>query len=87
MGYQEYRKDAMTCLTWHASGCRICWILGIIFALLGAIAAATEITLGLGAVTWLLLAIAAFVASIPCCIAWAAGLFLHAIEARSTKEK
>ncbi len=20
MGYQEYRKDAMTCLTWHASG-------------------------------------------------------------------
>ena len=49
--------------------------------------AATEIMLGLGAVSWLLLAIAAFVASIPCCIAWAAGLFLHAIEARSTKEK
>lgn len=56
MGYQEYRKDAMACLTWHASGCRICWGLGIIFALLGVIAAATEIMLGLGAVSWLLLA-------------------------------
>ena len=87
MSYQEYRKDAMTCLGWHASGCRICWILGIVFALVGVIAAAREIMLGLGASNWLLLATAAFVASIPCCIAWIAGLFLHAIEAESKQEK
>jgi len=53
----------------------------------GVIAAAREIMLGLGAANWLLLATAAFVASIPCCIAWIAGLFLHAIEAESKQEK
>ena len=54
MGYQEYRKDAMSCLGWHALGCRICWLLGVIFALLGVVAAAVNIILGLGAANWLL---------------------------------
>ena len=68
-------------------GCRACWLLGIIFSVVGAVAAATKTNLGLGTVPWLLLAIAAFVASLPACIAWAVGMHLHAIGAKGEKEE
>ena len=86
MGYQEERKHVTTGLGAHGWTCRICWLLGIIFAVLGAVAAAADIGLGLGATNWLLLAIAAFAAGIPNCIAFAAGLNIYAIEAKSKKE-
>lgn len=86
MGYQEYRKDAMSCLGWHALGCRISWLLGVIFAVLGVVAAVVNITLGLGAANWLLLGIAAFVASIPCCLAWTVGMYLRSTEGKSGEE-
>ena len=43
----------------------ICWILGVVFAILGIIAGATNTALGLGPITWLLLALVVFVAGIP----------------------
>jgi len=85
MGYQEERKRVTTGLGAHGWTCRICWLLGVIFAVLGVIAGAAGIALGLGATNWLLLAIAAFVAGIPNCIAFAAGLNIYAIEAKSKK--
>ena len=87
MSYQKDRTDAMTCLAGHSLGCRACWLLGIIFSVVGAVAAATKTNLGLGTVPWLLLAIAAFVASLPACIAWAVGMHLHAIGAKGEKEE
>ena len=85
MGYQEERKRVTTGLSAHGWTCRICWLLGVIFAVLGVIAGAARIVLGLGATNWLLLAIAAFAAGIPNCIAFAAGLNIYAIEAKSKK--
>ena len=43
----------------------ICWILGVVFAVLGIIAGATNTALGLGPIAWLVLALVAFVAGIP----------------------
>ena len=43
----------------------ICWILGVVFAILGIIAGATNTALGLGPITWLLLALVVCVAGIP----------------------
>jgi len=52
----------------------ICWILAIIFAILGIISEATSTTLGLTTLSWYMLAIALFVASIPEYIGWAVGV-------------
>ena len=43
----------------------ICWILGVVFAILGIIAGAMNASLGLSSTGWLLLALVAFVAGIP----------------------
>lgn len=87
MGYKEEREHVTTGLSAHGWTCRICWFIGVVFAVLGAVAAAADITLGLGATNWLLLAIAAFLAGITNCIAFAASLNIYAIEAKSEKEK
>ena len=52
----------------------VCWMLGLIFAILGVIAEATEATLGLTPLSWYMLAIALFVAGISWHISWAVGL-------------
>ena len=65
----------------------VCWILGAVFAVLGVIGEAMNVTLGLGPVSWLMLAIAAFVASIPCYLGWAVGVYLHAVEAKRKERK
>ena len=52
----------------------VCWILGLIFAILGVIAEATNATLGLTPMSWYLLAIALFVAGISWHIGWAVGV-------------
>jgi len=61
-----------------------CWILGIIFAVLGVIGDAMNATLGLEATSWFLLAIAVFVASISCYIGWAVGVY---IDTKQNKKK
>jgi len=60
----------------------VCWILALIFAILGIIADATNGGLGLTAMSWFLLAIAAFVASIPEYIGWAVAVYLDALKAK-----
>jgi hypothetical protein len=52
----------------------VCWMLGLIFIILGVISEVTDTTLGLTTMSWYLLAIALFVASISWYIGWAVGL-------------
>lgn len=87
MGYEKEREHVTTGLSGHAWMCRICWFLGLIFAVLGVIAAAADITLGLGATNWLLLSIAAFASATANMIALAAGLNIFAIEAKGKQDK
>jgi len=60
----------------------VCWVLGIIFAILGIAADAANGTLGLESASWFLLAIAMFVASIPCYLGWAVGVYVDIKEAK-----
>jgi len=67
---------------WAAWG-GACWILGLIFAVLGIISAAMETTLvSLTPEHWFLLSIAAFVASIPEYIGWAVAVYLNFKETK-----
>ncbi|MCK4369379.1 MAG: hypothetical protein KAV68_06975 [Dehalococcoidales bacterium] len=52
----------------------ICWSLGLIFAILGVIAETTDAALGLEPMSWFMLAIALFAASIAEYIGWAVGV-------------
>ena len=58
----------------------VCWFLGILFALLGVVGDAANATLGLEPISWLLLSIAAFGASIPLFIGWAVAWYLRSVE-------
>ena len=80
----EHVKAGVGGMGWLA---HICWFLGIVFAVLGIIAAAANITLGLGATNWLLLAIAVLGVGIFPSIGWALGLYLNVIEAKGKKEE
>ena len=67
---------------WSAWG-GACWIFGVIFAMLGVISAAIDMTLvGLTPDHWFLLSIAAFVASIPEYIGWAMAVYLDYKESK-----
>lgn len=59
-----------------------CWILAVVFAILGIIADAINDTLGLEPGSWFLLAIALFVAAISEYIGWAIAVYIDAIEAK-----
>ena len=56
------------------------WLLGVAFAVLGVIGDAADITLGLEPTTWLLLAVAAFVAGIISFIEWAVAWYLKTTD-------
>jgi uncharacterized membrane protein YbaN (DUF454 family) len=43
----------------------ICWVLGVVFAILGIVAGAMNASLGLSSTGWLLLALVTFVAGMP----------------------
>jgi len=60
-----------------------CWILGAIFAVLGIIADAMNVTLGLEPSSWFMLSIALFVGGISWYIGWAVAVYLHGKEAKS----
>ena len=87
MGYQEERKHMTSGLSSHGWICRICWIIGVLFAIVGVIASAINIGLGLGGTNWLLLSIIVFAAGISNCIVFAAGLNVYAFEAKIKKEE
>ena len=63
----------------------VCWFLGVIFAVLGVIGGAANITLGLEPTYWLLLSIATFAASIPSVIGLAIAWYLRTLEAKKEK--
>ena len=78
----EDREKLKTCVFREGMLGHVLWILGVIFAVLGVIADATNGTLGLTAGTWLLLAIAAFVAGAVCLIEWAIAWYLKTTETK-----
>jgi len=61
---------------WTAWG-GACWIFGIIFAIVGVIGELIDTNIGLVPMSWYLLSIAAFVASIPEYLGWAIAVYLH----------
>ena len=68
-------------LWWIGVGCILLGVIGTIVYL------AFDITPGLEPISWLLLAIAAFVASIPEYLGWAVAVYLDTIETKSKKER
>jgi len=60
----------------------VCWFLGAAFAVLGIIAGAMNAVLGLNSTGWLLLALVAFVASIPFFIGVGMGWYLKTAEGK-----
>ena len=60
----ENREFVKARLSSSGMGAHVCFVLGIIFAVLGIIADAASITLGLTSVSWFLLAIVTLVLSI-----------------------
>ena len=58
----------------------LCWIVGIIFALLGIIADAANADLGLLPTSWFLLAVVSLVASTAWYIGWAVAVYVDAVK-------
>ncbi len=70
------RKELLETINSMGLSFQICWFLGAIFAILGIIAGALNVVVGLGPVYWLLLSIAAFLAGIPMLVTWAIAMKL-----------
>lgn len=80
------RKMILTSASTAMAFAHVLWFLGAVFAVLGVIGEAINVTLGLEPISWLLLAIAAFVASIPQLLGWHLAVYLDSIETKSKKE-
>ena len=65
----------------------VCWLFGVVFAVFGVIADATNGTLGLEAISWFPFAIAALVASVSWCLGWMVAVYLDAVEVKGKKAK
>ena len=78
----EDREKMIASLGASALWAHILWFLAAIFAILGVVADAINGTLGLAAMSWFLLAIAAFLASITYFIGWAVSWYLKTTEAK-----
>jgi hypothetical protein len=61
--------------------------LGIIFAVLGIIADAANVALGLESTSWLLLAIVACVVGMPAWLTWGIAMHLLGMEAKTQKKE
>ena len=83
--YSKERDHVVTGLGTHGRLARIYGWLGLVFAVLGVIAAVANIPLGLGATNWLLLAVATCAGGIILAVFWAVGMYFHSIEAKSKK--
>ena len=82
----EYREKIKRTLAQSGLMAHFCWFLGILFAVLGIISDAVDEALWLEAISWLLLAIAVFVASLFPGIAQMAIWHLLASETKTEKE-
>jgi hypothetical protein len=76
----ESREEAMKTLDQMGAMFHVCYWLGIIFAVIGVIGDAANITLGLSSTIWLLLAIISFLALIPMLVTWAVALHLLSMK-------
>jgi len=83
--WKKDRERAMYGLGGHGWTGRICWILGIIFAIIGVVCEVTNTTLGLAPISWYLLSIVAITSGVGMIVAWAAGLIIWALEGKSRK--
>ena len=64
----------------------VCWTAGLVFAILGVIGDAANVTLVLESISWLLLAVAALIASILPSINWAMAWYLMSVETKGKKK-
>ena len=60
----------------------LCWILGVIFAVLGIIADIANAKIGLIPTSWLLLSVAVFVVSAIWYLSWAVAVYIDAIKTK-----
>ena len=60
----------------------LCWLLGIIFAVLGIIADAVNNDIGLTSTSWLLLSVAIFVVSAIWYLSWEVAVYIDAIKTK-----
>jgi hypothetical protein len=67
--------------TWVMWG-GLCWLLGVIFAVLGIIADAANTNIGLAPTSWLLLSVAVFVVSAIWYLSWAVSVYIDAIKTK-----
>jgi len=81
------RKEIVAAGGAHCDAGFVFWSLGIVFAVLGVISDARNITLGLEPTSWLLLSIVFCLTGIANWIAWALAVHLDAIEGKSKKEE
>ena len=80
--FEREKKHIITGLSAHGWTGRVCWLFGLIFAMIGVIGEATSNTLGLQPMSWYLLSIAAFASSTGNIVAWVGGLYICAEEAK-----
>jgi hypothetical protein len=83
----ESREEMVSTLSPMGLMGHVTLFLGIIFAVLGIIADAANVTLGLEATSWLLLAIVACVVGMPAWLTWAISMHLLGTEAGSKKKE
>ena len=79
-------KSVIDASGYHLLGSRICFVLGLIFAILGIISDAINTSLGLEPMSWLLLAVVTCLIAVACFIAWALAVILDAMEAKGEKQ-
>lgn len=80
---ERVKRDVGLCDKFRSS----LMVVGAVFALLGVIGDAANVTLILGSITWLLLAVAFFIASIMPSINWAMAVYLISKEADDKKKR
>jgi len=77
MPYQWEVREKMADVRRQGLWGHACWFLAVIFAIIGIIAGAADVTIGLGMVGWFLLAIFTMIAGIPFFIGLLLGWYLR----------
>jgi len=79
------REEARAALSPMGLMGHIFFLLGIVFIILGVVSELIDVILGLESMTWLLLAIAVFLAGLPAWFTWAVAMHLLGIESEVEK--
>jgi hypothetical protein len=83
----ENREEMKSTLSPMGMAGHVTLFLGMIFAVLGIIADAANVALGLEAASWLLLAIVVCVVGMPMWLTWGISMHLLGMEAKSKKKE